>query len=796
MKQYSLLPALDAPPELNTVDILSGLNEAQQEAASATDGPVLIIAGPGSGKTRTLTHRIAYLLASGKARPHQILAITFTNKAAREMRHRVAGLIGAQSRGMSIGTFHSTFARVLRKEGKQIGYTSDFSIYDSDDTKRALRQLLNEYNIDPKQFSPRAMYSLISGAKNRLIGASEYAKLAVGPAQENAAKIYQPYQDLLRASNAMDFDDLLLKPIELFRNHPETLERYRFLWQYIHIDEYQDTNHSQYILAKLLSDGHHNLCVVGDDAQSIYAFRGADIGNILSFQQDNPKAITVRLEQNYRSSKAIVALADAIIKGNSKQIEKELWTDNDQGDPIIVMEALSERDEAQKIERRIRDLCLRQGIRYKEIAVLYRTNAQSRSLEESLRREDVPYRIVGGVSFYQRKEIKDAISYMRLVVNKYDDGSLRRIINYPTRGIGNKSQDLLYQWANSAGITAWEALGRVNEVPGMSSRARNAMGSFRTMMDGFMAKAETEPAVDLMRAILNEAGLTHELMREHTPENLVRRENLEELVSAVREFNDNPDTPDTLSAFLQEVSLLTDADSGGDDDDKVTLMTMHASKGLEYKAVFVTGLEEGLFPLSGAMQDPEELEEERRLFYVGATRAERYLYLTYARSRYRYGEHQSGLRSRFLDELSGDLLRTEAGEPFSSKQDRNKRASGPDNYTEMDPFYYRRPLGGTKGPAERGRTHDTKPPATRRQGSTPSPSPAPAKASSSGRRIVYDAEETGQLAAGMMVEHGTFGEGKIVAIEGNGAQAKAVVFFEEVGEKKLMLRFAHLQRIG
>ncbi|MBO6574035.1 MAG: UvrD-helicase domain-containing protein [Rhodothermales bacterium] len=791
MKQYSLLPDLDKPSELATSDILDGLNEAQQEAASTTEGPLLIIAGPGSGKTRTLTHRIAYLLASGKARPHQILAITFTNKAAREMRHRVFELIGDEAKGMTIGTFHATFARVLRKEGKHIGYTSDFSIYDSDDTQRALRELLNQHNIDPKQFSPRAMYGLISSAKNRLVKPSEYARLAIGPAQEKAAKIYGPYQDLLRRSNAMDFDDLLLKPIELYRNHPEILEKYRGFWRYIHIDEYQDTNHAQYTLAKLLADGHQNLCVVGDDAQSIYAFRGADIGNILSFQRDYPEAKTVRLEQNYRSTKSIVALADAIIKGNTRQLEKKLWTDNDEGSPIIVMEALSERDEAQKIERRIRDLCLRHGIRYKDVAVLYRTNAQSRSIEEALRREDVPYRIVGGVSFYQRKEIKDAISYMRLVVNPHDNGSLKRVINYPTRGIGNKSQDLLFSWAEGAGLTGWEALGRLDEVPGLSSRARNAMGSFRDMIQGFIDKGESEPAGDLVRTIVNEAGLSHELMREHTPENLVRRENLEELISAVKEFTDNPETPDTVSAFLQEVSLLTDADSGTDFDDKVTLMTMHASKGLEYKTVFVTGLEEGLFPLSGAAQDPEELEEERRLFYVGATRAERYLYLSYARSRYRYGEHQSGVRSRFLDELGEGLLQTEAGGTFSPKQDRFKAKGGKGSYTEMDPFYYRRPLGGQKGPSEKGRTHDTRGMRGGTRRSAQSASPAPA-----GRRIVYDAEHSGDLAAGMQVEHGTFGEGRIVAIEGNGPQAKAVVFFNEVGEKKLMLRFANLQRIG
>jgi ATP-dependent DNA helicase UvrD/PcrA len=793
MHQYRLIPDSETKQTPNADDILSGLNEAQREAARATDGPVLIIAGPGSGKTRTLTHRIGYLLASGRARSRDILAITFTNKAAREMRHRVFELVGTEeARGMTIGTFHSTFARVLRKECKAIGFTSDFSIYDSDDTQRALRQLMGEYNIDAKQFTPRSMYGLISSAKNRLVGPSEYEKLAVGPIQEKAAKLYGPYQNLLRKSNAMDFDDLLLKPIELFRKHPDVLDRYRSAWRYIHVDEYQDTNHAQYLLAKLLADGHNNLCVVGDDAQSIYAFRGADIGNILSFQRDYPEAVTVRLEQNYRSTKSIVRLADAIIKGNRNQLKKELWTDNPDGDAVIIMESLSERDEAQKIERRIRDLCIRQGLRYKQVAILYRTNSQSRSIEESLRREDVPYRIVGGISFYQRREIKDALSYMRLVVNPYDNGSLRRIINFPTRGIGDKSQALLFGFAESDGITGWEALDCLHRVPGLSSRARNAMAAFKKMMDSFVESADSEPAGDLARRIVNEAGLAHNLMREHTPENLVRRENLEELIGAVREFNDNPDTADTLSAFLQEVSLLTDADSGDDFDDKVTLMTMHASKGLEFPAVFVTGLEEGLFPLARAAQDPKELEEERRLFYVGATRAERHLFLSYARSRYRYGEQQSGVRSQFLDELDGNLLRTEAGHPFAPRQDRFRTRSGREMaYDEVDPFYYRRSLvPGEKRRKPKGGSTSGRGTARKQVSPKKRPTPKP-----SGRRIVYDAEFGGEIAAGMRVEHNTFGEGKVIAIEGNGAQAKAVVFFADIGQKKLMLRFANLKRI-
>lgn len=781
MHQYHLVSEPATTPTTTAMDadaVMAGLNEAQQEAVRAVNGPVLIVAGPGSGKTRTLTHRIAYLLATRTARPSQVLAITFTNKAAREMRSRTDRLVGGDlSRYMTIGTFHATFARILRREATALGFTSDFSIYDTDDTQRALRELMGRFNIDPKQNSPRAMYGLISSAKNRMIGPAEYARLAVGLAQEKAATLYAPYQELLRRSNAMDFDDLLLKPIELFRGHPDVLERYRDRWRFVHVDEYQDTNHAQYTITRLLADGHRNLCVVGDDAQSIYAFRGADIDNILSFQRDYPEATVVRLEQNYRSSKTIVRLADRIIKGNSRQLEKKLWTDNEEGEPVLVLEALSERDEAQKVERRIRDLCLRRGLRYSEVAVLYRTNAQSRSLEESFRREDVPYRIVGGVSFYQRREIKDAIAYLRMVVNPDDGGSLRRIINVPTRGIGNRSQETLFAFADREGIGTWEAMHRLTEIDGLGGRAVKAISAFRDMLAKYVAEAETAPAGDLARSLIHESGLVEDLMREHTPENLVRRENISELVSAIQEFTENPDTPETLSAFLQEVSLLTDADLGGDDDDRVTLMTMHASKGLEFPAVFVTGLEEGLFPLSAAAQDPVELEEERRLFYVGSTRAERHLYLSFARTRYRYGEQQSCVRSRFLDELDGDLLQNEAGGRFEPRKDRFTLGPSTEvRYDGMDPHYYRRSLRPDAQPQQRVA--------------------AVPKKTGGEQRIVYDEEHTGQITEGMRVEHSLFGEGEVVTVEGTGPQAKATVHFAEVGPKKLILRFARLRRIG
>ncbi len=750
--------------------ILAGLNPAQQEAARATDGPVLIIAGPGSGKTRTLAHRIAYLLAAGKARPWEILALTFTNKAAREMKDRIGKLVGEETaKGMWMGTFHATFARVLRREGKHIGYSADFSIYDTDDSERILRAQMERYHVDPKQFSVRAMRSLISGAKNSLISPAEYARIAAGPAEEKAAVIYGPYEDALRKCNAMDFDDLLIRPIELFERSPELLEQYRSRWRYIHIDEYQDTNHAQYVLARLLSAGHKNLCVVGDDAQSIYAFRGADIGNILSFQRDFPEATVVRLEQNYRSTGYILRLADSIIRNNSEQLEKHLWTDNREGEPVLLMEALSEKDEAQKIERTIRDLHVRMGHPYRHFAVLYRTNAQSRSLEDALRRGGIPYRVVGGVSFYQRKEIKDVLAYLRLLANPHDAAGLRRVINYPTRGIGDKTQDDLAEYAARNGLTLWQAVEQIEHLP-VGGRAVGAIVRFRTMIERHRAANEAgkTPADEVARGLIEDTGILQEFRQENTQESLMRWENVQELISAIAEFAQQNGEEGTLSRFLQEVSLLTDADNDQDDPNRVTLMTLHASKGLEYPVVFVSGLEEGLFPLANAAQDRKELEEERRLFYVGVTRAEERLYLTYARSRFRYGEQQSGVRSRFLDEVDPSLLRPEPGHSFTPVKDRFTLQSGTvEVYEDMDPHYYRRTL---------------RPDAPKK--------PAPA-----GRQVVYDEGEA-PLVPGSRVEHPLFGQGKVLAIDGVGDMAKATVFFPEVGQKKLVLKFARLKRLG
>ena len=752
--------------------ILAGLNEVQKKAVQKMDGPLLIIAGPGSGKTRTLTHRIAYLIEQEKARPYEILALTFTNKAAREMKERIGKLVEENARQIWMGTFHSIFARLLRREGDKLGFTSDFSIYDTNDTERMLRGLMDRYHIDSQQFRPRAMRSLLSSAKNQMVSPGEYKKVAASPAQEKAAQLYGPYQQALRRANAMDFDDLLIKPIELFRKEPDLLKKYQNRWKYVHIDEYQDTNHAQYLLAKMLAGGHKNLCVVGDDAQSIYAFRGADISNILSFQRDYKDATTVRLEQNYRSTKNILQLADSIIQHNDDQLEKELWTDNTEGESVTLMEAVSEKDEAQKVERVIRDLRARRSYSYGDFAVLYRTNAQSRSLEDAMRRAGIPYRVIGGLSFYQRKEIKDVMAYLRLVVNPSDAASLRRIINYPTRGIGQKTQERLIAFAREEGVTLWQALERVEDNDALSTRAQNAVDKFRFMIARQASQAGSRPADEIAQDLIEEAGILKEYKKDRTPENLMRWENVQELISAIAEFTEGSGEHATLSTFLQEVSLMTDQDEEADDQNRVTLMTLHASKGLEFPVVCITGMEEGLFPLSAAAQEKKDLEEERRLFYVGVTRAEEQLYLSYARSRFRYGEQKTCVRSRFLDEANADVIRTEAGARPEQRENRFKAGRGDKaEYDDMDPHYYRRNL--------RKETE------TKNKRSS----------SGSGRRVVYD-EGEGEIVPGIQVEHDLFGEGKVLSLEGKGEKTKATVYFNEVGQKKLALKFARLRRIG
>ena len=760
--------------------ILEGLNEKQREAVTTTEGPVMIIAGPGSGKTRALTHRIAYLLAAGKAQPRDVIALTFTNKAADEMKQRVQHLVGDNTRGMWVGTFHSAFARLLRVEGDKIGYSKDFSIYDTSDSKRLIKQQMQGRGLDTDIVKPRSAQRMISSAKNQMIGPEEYASLARGDQQQIVAQVYPAYERALKQSNALDFDDLLLKPIALFDQHEDVLEKYQRRWKYVHIDEYQDTNRAQYVLARKLAGRHENLCVVGDDAQSIYAFRGADITNILSFDEDYPDATTIRLERNYRSTQNILRLADSIIDKNDDQIEKSLWTENAEGEYVALMEALSEKDEAQKIERRIRDLHLRQGLEHGDFAVLYRTNAQSRAIEEALRKENVPYRVIGGTSFYERKEIKDVLAYLKLLVNPNDTASLQRVINYPTRGIGDKTQERLQRYAQTNRLSLWQAVERVEDIESLGTRAERAVGKFRRLMARYMSKTESEPADELARDLVQDAGLLSELRKEHTRENLRRWENVQELISALAEYVANADDA-TISTFLQEVALMTDQDETTDGDDKVTLMTLHAAKGTEYPVVFIAGLEEGLFPMEQATQEKAELEEERRLFYVGATRAERRLYLSWARSRYRYGEQQSNTRSRFLEEIDSNVVRTEAGGELEQQTDRFSAGTGSTaDYDEMDPHYYRKNL---RGDGSQKQSSD----GLRRIESTEG---------GSGRRVVYD-EGEGQIVPGARVEHSTFGEGKVQSVEGEGEKATAVVYFgSDVGNKKLKLKYAKLRVIG
>ncbi|MCS3702237.1 ATP-dependent helicase [Salinibacter ruber] len=772
---------VDPDPEAEQ-RILDGLNDKQREAVTTTEGPVMIIAGPGSGKTRALTHRIAYLLAAGKAQPRDILALTFTNKAANEMQERVEALVGDDARGMWVGTFHSSFARLLRMEGDKIGYSEDFSIYDTADSKRLIRQQMKGRNLDTDVVKPRSVQRMISSAKNEMIDPQEYAELARGDQQEIVAEVYPAYERALKQANALDFDDLLLKPIELFEQHEDVLEKYQTRWQYVHIDEYQDTNQAQYVLARKLSARHKNLCVVGDDAQSIYAFRGADITNILNFDNDYPDATTIRLERNYRSTENIICLADSIIEENDDQIEKSLWTDNAEGEYVALMEALSEKDEAQKIERRVRDLHLRDGMEYGDFAVLYRTNAQSRAVEEALRKENVPYRVIGGTSFYERKEIKDVLAYLKLLVNPNDTASLQRVINYPTRGIGDKTQERLQRYAQQHSLSLWQAVERVEEIETLGTRAERAVGKFRRLIARYASKAGTGsvPADELARDLIQDAGLLSELRKEHTRENLQRWENVQELISALAEYVESTEDA-TISTFLQEVALMTDQDEAEEGDDKMTLMTLHAAKGTEFPVVFVAGLEEGLFPLEQATQEKAELEEERRLFYVGVTRAEERLYLSWARSRYRYGEQTSNTRSRFLEEVDSDVVRTEAGGELEQQTDRFSAEEGPSaDYDEMDPHYYRQDLSGDGGAT----------------GSSDGLRRIESTDGGGGRRVVYD-EGHGEIVPGAQVEHQKFGRGKVQSLEGEGDKATAVVFFgSDVGNKKLKLKYANLRVIG
>ncbi len=640
--------------------LLEGLNPPQRAAVTHPEGPLLILAGAGSGKTRVLTHRIAYLVHSGQIRHDELLAITFTNRAAREMRERVEHLLGNRVRGMWVMTFHSACARLLRAEAPRLGYTRQFTIYDQADARRLTKRCLEELGVDTKRFTPTAVHNQISDAKNRLRDAGAYRELVGSFFEQTVADAFELYERELHRANAMDFDDLLVRAVDVLQLFQEVRDRYATTFRHVLVDEYQDTNHAQYRLLQLLAAEHRNLAVVGDDAQSIYGFRGADINNILGFEDDFPDAAVIRLEQNYRSTQTILSAANAVIAHNRAQKPKTLWTDLGEGDPIRVRELDDEHAEARYVVGEIERM-VDEGVGRREVAVFYRTNAQSRSLEDTLVRRDIGYQVVGGTKFYDRAEIRDAIAYLTALVNPQDAGAFTRIANSPKRGIGQTSLSRVLAHAATVDVAVWEAAAEPTSVPGLGTAAVKAFTRFNATMDRLRSRAqEGVPIGDLLEAVLHETGYLEALEAERTIEAQGRMENLQELVEVAREFDAAPPEGDgSLGAFLQQVSLVADTDDGGDDEGLVTLMTLHNAKGLEFPVVFVIGCEEGVFPHSRAL-DEGGLEEERRLCYVAITRAMRDLTLTYARRRSVFGNPQAGLRSRFLDEIPAELTDDES----------------------------------------------------------------------------------------------------------------------------------------
>ena len=709
----------------------------------------MIVAGAGSGKTRVLTYRIAYLLQVGVP-AYSILSLTFTNKAAREMRERIDDLLpGFQTNQLWMGTFHSTFAKLLRRDADKLGFDSNYSIYDTDDSRSLVKGIMNDLDINIQQVPPAAVQSRISRAKNQLLKPADIANSATDMFEQHTAEVYEIYQQKLREFNAMDFDDLLIHPITLFDSYPEVLEKYQKKFQFILIDEYQDTNHAQYQMLKRLASSHQNICVVGDDAQSIYAFRGADITNMLEFEKAFTNTKIFRLEQNYRSTKHILGGADSVIKHNTAQIEKTLWTDNTQGDLITVIETADEMDEAQKIVRIIQHEGVRRKLQLKEFAILYRANSQSRALEDALRRSGIPYTIVGGVAFYKRKEIKDMLAYLRVVVNPNDQEALLRIINYPLRKIGEVTIKRLQDYAEQHGITLYEAAKEAHNNKELNAGHVSRIQGFITLMTKYQSLRKEISAGELAGSLVDELGIIQDFKLEGTPEARTRLENIQELLSAISEY-ESEDGNDTLEAFLAEASLVADVDSMDPNRNAVTMMTLHAAKGLEFPVVVLAGMEEGLFPSSFSI-DEDKVEEERRLCYVGMTRAKEKLYMMHAAQRMTWGERTVQMPSRFLEEI----------EPSHMERETARRRVQP------DPAFSRHSNGTPRKRAKRSEYS---------QESTSS-----------------FAQEEMTIKIGAMVRHQTFGRGKVVSVQGAGERAKIAVHFESVGRKTLVLKFAGLQ---
>lgn len=760
-------------------ELLEQLNEPQREAAECTDGPVMIIAGAGSGKTRTLTYRIAHLIEKG-VDPYRILALTFTNKAAGEMKERIIKLVGSEARNIWMGTFHSVFARVLRADGDKLGYTNSFTIYDTDDQKAAIKQIVKQLNLDPKAYKPSYVLGRISMAKSNLIGPKDYMENPEIYQTDQDAKrpavgtIYQMYDQRLHNSNAMDFDDLLFNMNILLRDFPDVLLKYQQRFNYIMVDEYQDTNYAQYLIVKKLAARHQNICVVGDDAQSIYAFRGANIQNIFNFKRDYPQMKLFKLEQNYRSTKTIVNAANSIIGHNRDQIQKELWSDNAEGNRIRLMRCADERDEGNRVADAIQDTHIGQDAEYRDFAILYRQNSLSRAVEDSLRRSNIPYRIYQGISFYGRKEVKDALSYMRLVVNPHDDESLVRIINFPARGIGQTTMDKIRVAASDNDISIWTVLENIQDFGlGLSSGLMQKITDFVFMIKKFEAQVPTVDAFTLAKQIVLASGIIKALQEADEPDTAERIDNIDELLNGVQEFcedeealTEESESPEKrndsdgsvrefrrLDEFLQQVLLYTSEDKDKDKDaDKVSLMTIHAAKGLEFPYVFVVGMEEQLFP-SFLASSRAEMEEERRLFYVAVTRAEKQVTLSYAQTRFNNGQRTGGEVSRFVEEIDERYIE-------SPRRQQPTMPSGLWNIGKPQPTVKKKPQPTfvQRGPA-----------------------------------VPNNPAQISAIMPGMKVQHEKFGIGKVLAVEGTADSRKATVFFEGgVGNKQLMLKFAKL----
>lgn len=755
------------------MDYLQGLNPSQKAAVEQIEGPVMIVAGAGSGKTKVVTCRVAHLIYKG-VDPFHILVLTFTNKAAKEMRERIIKAVGAEANTIWMGTFHSVFAKILRVEANKIGYPNNFTIYDTDDSKNLIKTILKEMQLDDKLYNANFVYNRISSSKNNLISAAEYLSSPTIQAEDSSSgrgqigQIYQTYAQRCFKAGAMDFDDLLFKTNVLFKEHADVLYKYQNRFKYLMVDEYQDTNFSQYLIVKKLAAINENICVVGDDAQSIYAFRGANIQNILNFETDYPDLKVFKLEQNYRSTQNIVNVSNSVIANNKNQLKKTIFSENETGDKIKVNRAFSDNEEGKITAEAIVQERSISGAQYHDFAILYRTNAQSRSMEEALRKLNVPYKIYGGLSFYQRKEIRDLIAYFRLVYNPNDEEAIKRIINYPRRGIGDTSLERIMIAANQNNVSIWDVICDASKY--LDARNSTAVSNFASMVQSFQAMTQSHTAYDLATHIAKQSTLLKDLYDDKSVEGLSRYENIQELLSGIKEFSEREDIAERgLDVFMQDIALLTNDDKDKDPNaDTVSLMTIHSAKGLEFEYVHVVGMEENLFPSQMALSSRSDLEEERRLFYVAITRARKKLILSYATSRYRWGSLHSCEPSRFIDEIDPQYLELEF-KPVPKKDDQLFFGD-----EQRSPWQEKETISRPKGIISKPKMTSILPKAhIPSEGFTPS--------------------DTSGLQVGMEVEHERFGYGKVINLDGNKSDIKATIFFKELGQKQLLLKFAKLK---